>query len=93
MMLPSTSSEDHEALNPVEFLELSVLKTIVMKLLLLKIGAISVMVPHNLLTTVSSESKTEKERRIRIYNIIHQWESIVCYLQYSHKYRIHDLQG
>ena len=62
-MLPSASSEDHKALNPVEFLELSVLKTIVMKLLLLKIGAISVMVPHNLLITLSSESKTEKRKK------------------------------
>ena len=57
-MLPSTSSEYHEALKPVEFLELSVLKTIVMELLLLKIGAISVMVPHNLTIRLSSESKT-----------------------------------
>ena len=60
MMLPSTSREDHEALNPVEFLELSVLKTIFMNLLLLRIGAISVMVPHNLVITLSSESITAK---------------------------------
>ena len=61
MMLPSTLSEDHEALKPVAFLELSVLKTIVMKLLLLKIGEISVMVPHNLIITLLSESKTAKK--------------------------------
>ena len=62
MMLPSASSEDHEALNPVAFLELSVLKTIVMKLPLLKIGAISVMVPHNLIIVLSSESITAKKK-------------------------------
>ena len=62
--------EDHKALNPVEFLELSVLKIIVMKLLLLKIGAISVIVPHNLLITLSSESKTAKKRRLSFYNTI-----------------------
>ena len=41
-----------------------------MKLLLLKIGAISVMVPHNLLTTLSSESKTEKEKEESAFTIL-----------------------
>ena len=64
-MISSTlSTEVQEALNPVALRELSVLKTIVKELLLLKIGAISlVMVPHNLLTTLSSESKTEKRKK------------------------------
>ena len=94
MMLPSASSVDHEALNPVEFLELSVLKTIVMKLLLLKIGAISlVMVPHNLLTTLSSESKTEKRKK----NQLLQYYSlgrikILSTLKFSH-FLLHFVYG
>ena len=60
-MISSTlSTEVQEALNPVALRELSVLKTIVKELLLLKIGAISVMVPHNLAITLSSESMTAK---------------------------------
>ena len=59
--MPSASSEDHEALNPEAFLVLSVLKTIVMKSLLLKIGAILVMVPHNFIIALSSESITAQK--------------------------------
>ena len=77
MILPSTSSEDHEALNPVEFLELSVLKTIVIKLLLLRIGAISVMVPHNLTITPESESKTAKKEESAFAFRMTNWQ---CYL-------------
>ena len=92
MTVPSTSIEDHEALNPVEFLELSVLKTIVMKLLLLRIGAISVMVPHNLVITLSSESITAKKGELAFTISFIHW-NLLYYLECSHKDRTHDLQG
>ena len=60
MISPTVSTEVQEASNPVALTELSVLKTIVKELLLLKIGAMSVMVPHNLASTISSESITAK---------------------------------
>ena len=62
MISPTASTEVQEALNPVALRELSVLKTIVIELLLLKIGAISVMVPHNLAIILSSESITGKKK-------------------------------
>ena len=60
ILSPTLSTEVQEALNPVALRELSVLKIIVKELLLLKIGAISVMAPHNLAITLSSESMTAK---------------------------------
>ena len=48
------------ALKPVKLLESSVLKTTVMVLPLLNIGAIDLFVPQNLTIRLSSESNTGK---------------------------------
>ena len=83
--MPSATTEVQEALKPVAFLELSDLKTIVMRLPLLKIGAIVVMSPHNLTNTLSSESITGKIKTIRKNST----RTYLYYPQCNHKCKIY----